>query len=603
MNNDDSGSSNITTRDATTAAATTVRRSLIRRHRASLICALVLLIMAVNFLTVIRQKSITIDETLLIPAGYYHLTANDFRPVSEHPPFAKMLGALPLMFMDVHAPLMISQSGLDYEYYLNVFDAFWRTNDARFELMTFWARVPLICVTLLLGALVFVYARRLFNERAALFAVVLFALEPTILAHGRVVQTDIPSALAYLLFSFTLYDYLVRGTSLRRAAYTGLSAGLAVVTKFSMIVLCPLLAVLLVALFALAPRRGQRRADVAWQALVLSLAFVLVVNAAYLFQHRAPDAYAFSFSSAGFSPWMDEVLRAPLSLAASVLQIIFPPDFIYGICWQIAHNHNGHQAGLLGMYSTHGWWYYFPIAFALKTTMPFLLLSLASLSWAVWNYYVKRESRWLALLVPFTLYTGLVMLSGINIGVRYYLPAIPFLCIACGAFLDRLLARHNNKRRQAFALVAVIIVLGWCGIETARAYPDYMPYMNQLAARAPQWWYLSDSNVEWGDDIRDLALYLRAHGEQRAGAAILNWQILERYGITQVGIFTPPGMKPEETRYVAVGASFLNGSTVPGQVGGVELSEEQRVNYFDEYRRRSPEKVFGNSIYLYRIKE
>ncbi len=66
----------------------------------------------------------------------------------------------------------------------------------------------------------------------------------------------------------------------------------------------------------------------------------------------------------------------------------------------------------------------------------------------------------------------------------------------------------------------------------------------------------------------------------------------------------PPGEEPEETRYVAVGASLLNGSTVPTFFDdGTELDEALRVNYFDEYRRREPEKIFGGSIYLYRVKD
>ncbi|MGB8510225.1 MAG: glycosyltransferase family 39 protein, partial [Pyrinomonadaceae bacterium] len=229
--------------DHNTTLNETAAQGFVKRRRAWLLCALILALTALNFLTVIGHKSITIDETLMIPAGYYHLTAGDMRPVNEHPPFAKLLGALPLVIMGAHAPAIDSTTNHEYEYYLNLFDNFWRANNARFDAMSFWARVPLICVTLLLGLLVFVYARRLFGERAALLAVALFALEPTVLAHGRVVQTDIPSAFAYLLFCFTLYDYL-RAPALRRAVYVGLAAGLAVVTKFSMIVLWPVLVVL-----------------------------------------------------------------------------------------------------------------------------------------------------------------------------------------------------------------------------------------------------------------------------------------------------------------------------------------------------------------------
>ncbi|MGB8507696.1 MAG: hypothetical protein WCD76_04770, partial [Pyrinomonadaceae bacterium] len=214
--------------------------------------------------------------------------------------------------------------------------------------------------------------------------------------------------------------------------------------------------------------------------------------------------------------------------------------------------------------------------------------------------YRRPEGRLLILLVPVLFFTALVMMSGINIGVRYILPALPFLFIMGGAFLDWVLTRYANRKA---ALVLVVVLLGWSGVETARAYPDYMTYMNQLASRAPHWWYLSDSNVEWGDDIRQMALYLNERGERRVGSVLLNWQILEHYGIEQVSIFVPPGTLPEETRYVAIGASFLNGSTVPDEVRGVKLNEEQRTNYFDDYRHRTPEKIFGDSIYLYRMKE
>ena len=131
-----------------------------------------------------------------------------------------------------------------------------------------------------------------------------------------------------------------------------------------------------------------------------------------------------------------------------------------------------------------------------------------------------------------------------------------------------------------------------------------MTYMNQLASARPHWWYLSDSNVEWGDDVRDLALYLRARGEHRVGAAILGWPLLDIYGVEGAAVFVPPGERPEDVRYVAVGASQLNGSTMPGGFdNGVVLTEAERVNYFDQFRRRTPEKVFGGSIYLYRMKE
>src|SRR3989440_681414 len=142
-----------------------------------------------------------------------------------------------------------------------------------------------------------------------------------------------------------------------------------------------------------------------------------------------------------------------------------------GVFWQLWHNRAGHPAGLLGMYSRTGWWYYFPVAFALKTTLPFLLLSLASLAWGAYRFFRRRDWRFLLLLAPFAVYTVGSMTSNLDIGVRYYLPAYSFLFIMSGALLDRLLRSRARRASGADGL-------GWCAVEAARAYPDHMTYMN-----------------------------------------------------------------------------------------------------------------------------
>jgi hypothetical protein len=280
---------------------------------------------------------------------------------------------------------------------------------------------------------------------------------------------------------------------------------------------------------------------------------------------------------------------------------VLPTDFVLGALWQVWHNREGHSAGLLGQYSRTGWWYYFPVAFALKTTLPFLLLSLAALAWGARRYLRTREGRLLFVLAPFAVYAGFVLLSRIDIGVRYLLPAYTFLFILGGALLERL---WRSKRRvwkltRAGAVVAALL-LGWMCVEAARAFPDHMTYMNQLASRAPRWWYLSDSNVEWGDDVRALGEYLRGRGETQVRAMTLGgFLTLHHYGVSYLDALAVPKGPPP--RYTAVGASFLNGSTVPEHVrGGRPATEEERVNTFDEYRRRTPEKIFGGSIYLFR---
>jgi hypothetical protein len=570
--------------------------------RAVVVCALLLALMALQMLVVVRWKSITVDEYVLIPAGYYHLTEGDYRPVSEHPPVAKVLAAVPLLFIDTNAPRLDGGPN-EYDYFLDKFDEFWRDNSSRLEYLSFWARVPAIALTVLLGGLVFVFARRYWGERAAVFAVALYSVEPTLLAHGRVVQTDVPSALALLLFAVASYEY-AKAPCVRRAVYVGLALGFGAATKFSMVALAPIVCVGLAALFALAPERGLKRANVSGQACALALAAVFAVNAAYFFHHREPDSLDTALAHSVVPARVSARLHAPLEVGFRALQTVFPPDFVYGVGWQLGHAQKGHNAGLLGSYSRQGWWYYFPVAFALKTQLPILLLSLGGMVWAALRLRRSRDSRLLLLLLPPAFFTCLLMFSTINIGVRYYLPAFPFFFVAAGAMLDDLLARARRAGRSRLAVSLAAFLFCWAAVEAARAFPDHMTYMNQLASGREHWWYLSDSNVEWGDDVRDLALYLRARGETRAGVAMLNWQTLQLYGIEQGSVFVPPGETPEDVHYVAIGASLLNGSTVPSVFDdGTRLTEDERVNYFDEFRRREPERIFGGSIYLYRMKE
>jgi hypothetical protein len=570
-------------------------RAWTRARSAETLCACLLALMAFQMFAVIERKSITVDEIVMIPAAYYHLAAGNSQLVNEHPPLAKLLAALPLLFIQ---PAEIQPRQIDAppgspNWKWAHQERFWEDNRAAFEQISFWARAPLIALAVALGALVFLFTRELFGARAAVLAVALYSLEPTVLAHGRVVQTDAPAAFGFLLFCFMLRRYVL-APDWRRAAWVGTACGAALLAKFSMLLTGPILAATFLILLWRAPRIGHKRITFIAHALVILLAMLLVVNAAYFFDRRPLSEADVAWIKGAFPARGELALRT-----ITLLSCLVPTDFVFGVFWQLWHNGEGHSAGLLGMYSRTGWWYYFPVAFALKTTLPFLLLSLAALAWAAHEFARKRDMRFLFLLAPFAAYTVFVMMSRIDIGVRYYLPAYTFLFITGGALLDRLLSLQRARR---VGMIVAVVSLGWMGVEAARAFPDQMTYMNQLASTRPHWWHLSDSNVEWGDDVRALADYLRARGETRVRSAVLGgFLTLRYYGIENVELLVPATGPLPQTRYVAIGASFLNGSTVPGRVvEGRPLSDEERVNLFDAYRRRAPEAVFGGSIYLFR---
>lgn len=585
--------------DVTVASGETVANALaaLRRlavvRKAEAVCGALLILMAVNLFASISRKSITNDEVIHIPAGYYHLVAGDFQLNNEHPPLVKMWAALPLLLVQPDEPPEPKNEAENFmERTWGFHERFWQANQARFQTVTFWPRVMMIPITLALGALIFVFGRKLFGETAGLFAVALYVLEPTVLAHGRIVHTDVPAAFAYLAFFFVLHRYS-EAPGKMRALILGLVTALALLTKFSMLVLLPVLAIYFLARLFSNWHERKQRTQILFHSAVITEVVLLLVNAAYCFQRPALEA-----SDVRWVAMKTPALLGFVTTFVRLASYLLPTYYLFGIYNIELHNHFGHATSLLGQYSDLGWWYYFPVAFALKTTIAFLLLAIAGLGWSVWRF-LKRDWRFLWIVVPVCVYLAISLTSHINIGIRHFLPVYPFLFIAGGALLAHLL----QARRKA-GIAVLILLFGWMGFEAIRTFPNYTPYMNQLASSHPHWYYLSDSNVEWGDDVGELATYLKARGETKVRAALSGgWSTLGRYGVDYLDMVSLPPDKSPETRYVAIGASFLNGSLISGDENIIGRRYFERTDLFARYRNRKPEAVFGGSIYLFRERE
>jgi hypothetical protein len=140
------------------------------------------------------------------------------------------------------------------------------------------------------------------------------------------------------------------------------------------------------------------------------------------------------------------------------------------------------------------------------------------------------------------------------------------------------------------------------GFEAVRAFPDYVPYLNEIASAKPSWYYLSDSNIEWGDDVKALADYLKTRGESRVQAALSGgWSTLSQYDVEYLDLLKQAEHPVPRTHYIAIGASFLNGSTIPyWEEDGKLVTDNRRHELFSRFRTRTPEAVFGKTIYLFK---
>jgi len=129
-----------------------VSRAWIVANAAELGCSLMLTLMAVQMLAVISRKSITVDEIVMIPSGYYQLAAGNVELVHEHPPFSKIIAAIPLLFLQPNEirPQQIKGAPGSGDERWAYEESFWENNTDRFISLSYWPRVFMIALTVAL---------------------------------------------------------------------------------------------------------------------------------------------------------------------------------------------------------------------------------------------------------------------------------------------------------------------------------------------------------------------------------------------------------------------------------------------------------------------
>ena len=187
----------------------------------------------------------------------------------------------------------------------------------------------------------------------------------------------------------------------------------------------------------------------------------------------APDAGTVAAAPTAW-PALDRLARAP----------VFPaPALFEGLGQLAAKNRAGHKSYLLGEVRTTGWWYFFPVALAVKTPLPFLLLTAAGLA-AMCRLLSGVERR--RQLEPAAIAFAILLVclpSRINIGLRHVLPMYPFLAIVAGLGV---VALWRARRAVPAASALAVLLVGWQLVASARTHPDYLAYFNELAGQPPR---------------------------------------------------------------------------------------------------------------------
>jgi 4-amino-4-deoxy-L-arabinose transferase-like glycosyltransferase len=499
----------------------------------------------------------------------------------EHPPFVRMWAALPLLVTPGIRLDTGSRSWLRGPQWQFCHEFMYRANDA--DRMLYRARFMLALLGVLVGALLFCWAQDWYGAWPAAVVLALYCLEPNLMAHAGLVTSDF----GLVCFGFGSVYFVWR--SMRRFSVFNLFGALtlfalAQVTKFSAVLLVPV-ALGVVLLCGWQERRWWRAVGVF---LGLLVATYLAIWSVYGFRYeRTPKPAAdfqFGFDIDARIPRASPILQHVTSWVCR--HRLLPEAYAQGFL--LGQAKAGERAGYLaGRHSVTGWWYYFPVAFLVKTPLTVVLFGMAGVASCAVRWREKVGREWIAVW-PVVVFLGVAMSANINIGLRHILVIYPFLLLLAGGVVAALW----NGRKRALVVGGLALAL----VEFAVVYPNCLAAFN-LAVGGPARGehYLVDSNLDWGQDLKGLKRWMERQGVGHVNLSYFGTADPAYYGIDCTYLpgspyFAEPQVRlPRLPGYVAVSVTNLHGAYF--------TAEGRRT--FEPLLSRRPVATIGRSIHVF----
>jgi hypothetical protein len=227
------------------------------------------------------------------------------------------------------------------------------------------------------------------------------------------------------------------------------------------------------------------------------------------------------------------------------------------------------------------------VVFAVKTPLAFILLCIAGYD-ACFSRTSRKHFAW-QLWVPGACAPAILAVcipTSINLGVRHILVMYPMLAIVAGFGATSLL-----RRRKAVAALGIAL-LAWQTTSSALAHPDYLAYFNEIVRSEPER-ILSDSDLDWGQDLQRLSNKLKELGVKEVSLIYFGTVDLSQHGLPIVRF--PQPYQPV-TGWIAVSAHM---ETIESALTQRELKRtDQPLGWLESER---PVAKIGKSIKLYYV--
>lgn len=573
------------------------------------ICCLVLLAHCGLVLTGACCDFPTIDEPGHLASGISYWCYGSFQLYSVNPPLAKAIAAAPVvLFMPVDTSMigLPSRPGARPEFTIG--EQFLLSNADQLWTIILVSRLAGLGWSIVGAIVVRRWAAELFGTRAGLLALAVWCFEPNVIAHAHIVGTDLPATVAAIVASYLFWYYLANPTWWAAFA-SGALLGAALVTKFTLLVLCPVwLGAWMVALF-----RSGRSGCLIVQLPLVVLGCGLVLNGCYLFQGSFTRLGDYRFVSRLFGGENDSAQYGNRFADHPIgdLPLPLPVDYLGGIDVQrrdFEYFNEERYCYLRGEWSRGVTWYYYLYAAVVKVPLGVCGLTVVAILGIVAR--ARRGNPfglWFATALGGALFAAVSSQSALSGHVRYALPAFGFWFILIGAAC----VWATTVRRWWY----IGIMLVWQIGSVLPQAPHTMSYFNELAGGPDNGWrHLTGSNIDWGQDVWWVKRWLNRHPHFRdyqlavfttvdPGVVGLRGYSLPPPGPTRATIHLPPRILnqfgPQPGNYI-VSARFLTGAHGEVRFGQGERAVIARhtLEYFRFFR---PVDRIGGVYFAYVI--
>lgn len=572
------------------------------------------------------------DETAHIPAGFSYLTMHDMRLNPEHPPLLKDLAALPLMFMhlkfDTTQNFWTTDTNGQWDAGRNLF---WQMGNNA-DLLIFWARIPIILLSLLFGLFIFKWGKEFSGILGGLLALTLYAFDPNILGHNHFVTTDIGIA-GFTMLSFYYFLKFIKDPTWKNVAIGGFFLALVQLTKFSSIMLFPIFGLIAIIYPLVKEIPAEEKSAILFKLKKLGeylgkslIAFAISILIVWLFYafntYEMPAEKLAQQINFTFSPQdtanIKDVYTNKVLLSLNESAILRPlATYLLGIAMVIKRVAGGNGAYFMHQVSTKAFPDYFQTVFVLKEPLITLFFMLFALLLTFWNNlkalinhfkestaksswltafgdYLRHHIETLGMFSFILLYAYICITGNLNLGFRHLFPILPFAYILTAKVIIDFCQKRKNLPTKITFLSATFILSLLLIIETAAAYPYYMSYFNQIAGGPKNGYnFVTDSNADWGQDLKRLQSFLNEHPEidkirvDYFGGADINYYIKDKY------ITWWDSKRPLEAGWYAISTNFLESS-----IYDTTKKDEETYRWT---QKLTPVYQVGTSIFIYHV--